>query len=135
MDVFLSRLAEVGIDVVRATIESISSEDKGSYAVEEIRQPPNSTTILLSGDKVLFIEFGAGVTYSNPQHPKAGEMGYGVGTYPDQKHAWDFNGWWYTADNGQSKHSYGNAPYMPMYKAGEEIRSRVQEIAKEVFGG
>lgn len=134
LDLFLSRLAEVGIEVARATIESVPQDDKGQYALEEIKSPPNGTSIVLSGNKVLFIEFGAGITYSNPQHPKANGK-YGVGTYPDQKHAFDPKGWWYTDNGTHSNHSYGNPPYMPLYKAETEILNRVHEIAKEVFGG
>ena len=139
VDLFLSRLAEIGIDAVRAKIETIPPEDKGTYSVEEIKQPPNSTTILLSGNKVLFIEFGAGVIYSNPQHPKAGELGYGVGTYPNQQYAWNLTkfggGWMYRdKDTNEVRHSYGNPAYAPLYNAETEILSRVTEVAREVFG-
>ena len=132
------RLARAGIEVVQATIEEVPSDERGSYYVEEMNDPPIGTAIVLSGDKVLFIEFGAGVIHSSPQHPQASEHGMGVGTYPGQKYAWNLTqwggGWWYTADNGQSIHSYGNPAYMPMYKADVEILEKVTSIAKEVFG-
>ena len=136
-EILADRLAQIGIDVVREIIEAVPSEDRGSYSVEDIHDPPQGVAIVLTGDKVLFIEFGAGVIYSNPQNPKAAEHGMGVGTYPGQKYAWNLiqwgGGWWYSKD-GQSHHSYGNPAYMPMYKADVEILDRVAEIAKEVFG-
>lgn len=139
VDVFLSRLADIGLKVVQATMASISPEEKGSYWTEEVKRPPNGVAIVLGGDKVLFVEFGAGVIYSNPQNPKASELGYGVGTYPDQKYAWNMTkwggGWWYTDDSGESHHSYGNPAYMPMYKAEVEILAQIRSVAREVFGG
>lgn len=139
VDKFLARIADIGINVVRATMASVPLDEAGSYWVEEVKKPPNGVAIVLGGDKVLFVEFGAGVIYSNPQNPKASELGYGVGTYPDQKYAWNLTqwggGWWYVDDSGESHHSYGNPAYMPMYKAETEILSQLRTVAKEVFGG
>ena len=137
IDMFLSRLADTGIEVVRATMGSVPDDDRGNYSVEKVNSSPNGVAILLSGNKILFVEFGAGVIYSNPQHPKAGEMGYGVGTYnPQSGNAWNLTkwggGWWYT-ENGNSKHSYGNPAYMPLYKAEIDILEKVGTIAREVF--
>ena len=135
METFLNRLAEAGIDVARATIEHVSAEEKGAYSLETRTDGENGVSIVLSGNKVLFVEFGAGIAFSQPQNPKAAEFGYGLGTYPGQTHAYNEQGWWYYGEDGTSRHSRGNAPYMPMYKASVEIRNRVREIAKEVFGG
>lgn len=134
---FVSKLSNLGLNVVRMTMESIPYEDKGSYYTELFIVSDASikgAKIQLSGEKVLFVEFGAGVTYSNPQHPKATENGMGVGTYPNQKYAWSMNGWWYTDESGKSEHSYGNPAYMPMYKAYEEMVANIVSIAREVFG-
>lgn len=132
-----SRLAQMGVEIVQMNIESADIEERGSYSVEDINDPPNGAAILLSGDKVLLIEFGAGVIHSNPQHPQASEHGMGVGTYPGQKYAWNLTKWgggWYYTKDGKAVHSYGNPAYMPMYKADVEILDRVAEVAKEVFG-
>ena len=137
LDLFMDRMAQIGIDVVRTTMESVPDEDRGSYYVEDIREP-RGFAIRLTGDKILFVEFGAGVIHSNPQNPKAAEMGFGVGTYnPKSGNAWNLvkwgGGWWYS-DNGRSVHSYGNPAYMPMYKADVEIMEKARSVAKEVFG-
>lgn len=136
---FVTRLANIGIEVVRATIENVPDKERGSYYVEDVHEP-DGVAIRLTGSRILFLEFGAGVIYSNPQNPKAGQMSppMGVGTYPDQKYAWNLTkwggGWWYT-ENGQSIHSYGNPAYMPMYKADIKMLEQISTIAKEVFGG
>lgn len=138
LEEYKTRLASIGIEVVRTTMESIPEEERGTYYVEDIHDP-DGVAIRLSGTKTLFVEFGAGVLYSNPQHPKASEMGYGVGTYPDQQYAFNMvkwgGGWWYTSDTGESVHSYGNPAYMPLYKADVEIIDAATRVAKEVFGG
>lgn len=90
--------------------------------------------VRLSGDKVLFIEFSAGISYGTDSYPLPSGADYGVGTYPDQKHAYDPNGWWYVDERGQKHHSYGNRAYMPMYHAEEAIIIQIRHIAKEVFG-
>lgn len=87
--------------------------------------------IVASGHTVLFLEFGAGVTYGYG-HPQAGEFGYGPTTYPGQKHAADPKGWWFRDKDGLH-HTYGNAPGAVMYLTAQELRDRVEEVAREVF--
>lgn len=82
----------------------------------------------------LAIEFGAGVRYNPTANPKAKEFGMGVGTFPNQTHAFDPNGWWYLGDDGEWHHSYGIQASMPMYKASVEMRQKIDLIVKEVFG-
>lgn len=134
-NVFLTELVNAGYKVAQATLMAIPEEEKKDTMIEVIQESNNSFAISMHGEKFLFVEFGAGIAFSQPQNPKASEFGMGLGTYPDQTHAYQEEGWWYTAEDGQSKHSRGNAPYMPMYKAGVEIRRQVSQIAKEVFGG
>ena len=42
---------------------------------------PNGYAVKADGESVLFIEFGAGITYGTG-HPEASEFGMGAGTYP-----------------------------------------------------
>ena len=81
----------------------------------------------------LAIEFGAGIRYNSTSNPKAKEFGMGVGTFPDQTHAFDPNGWYYLDSNGEWKHSYGVQASMPMYHAFSEMTKSVDKIVKEVF--
>lgn len=79
------------------------------------------------------IEFGAGIKYNPTSNPKSAEFGFGVGTFPGQKHALDPNGWNYLGDDGEWHHSYGIRATMPMYKAAEEIRKNINNIVNDVF--
>jgi hypothetical protein len=135
--IFIDKLAQEGIQVIQTTMESIPSEEKGSYYTEVINNEHGDivgAAVRLSGDKVLFIEFSAGISYGTDSYPLPSGADYGVGTYPDQKHAYDPNGWWYVDESGQKHHSYGNRAYMPMYHAEEAIIIQIRHIAKEVFG-
>ena len=125
------RLSEIGaVNVSLGFARGIySSTNDVSVTVEE--RGEGSYAIVASGETVLFIEFGAGVTYGYG-HPQAGEFGYGPGTYPGQTHAMTGKGWWFT-ENGQSRHTYGNPPNMPMYLTAQGLRERVLDVAREVF--
>lgn len=83
---------------------------------------------------LLAIEFGAGKTYNPNPNPKADELGYGVGTFPGQIHAFDDNGWMYWDEEDETwKHTYGVKATMPMYNADVEIINNIRIIAKDVF--
>lgn len=134
--IFLSRLIESGYEVADATLTAISDEEKGSTKVTVVPTSDNSISLVMDGEKFLFVEFGAGIAFSQPQNPMSGQFKMGLGTYPGQIHAYQEEGWWYTdPETNESKHSRGNAPYMPMYKADVEILRNINTIAKEVFGG
>ena len=79
------------------------------------------------------IEFGAGITLNPSENPLASDFGMGVGTFPDQVHAFDRGGWMYLDKDGNWKHSYGVKATMPFYKAMLEIRKNVDKVVKEVF--
>ena len=118
--IFVDKLAQEGIQVIQTTMESVPVEEKGSYYTEVINNGHGDivgAAVRLSGDKVLFIEFSAGISYGTDSYPLPSGADYGVGTYPDQKHAYDPNGWWYVDESGRKHHSYGNRAYMPMYHA------------------
>ena len=131
-----------GIKVINSVLSGVDLDGYAPDATssfELITLTPRSAMakLTLEGTDVLFVEFGAGLLYSNPQNPKAGEMGMGVGTYPGQTHAYDPAGWWFTKGGGghtEKIHSYGNPAYMPMYKASEELRNSVAKIFDEYFG-
>ena len=83
---------------------------------------------------LLAIEFGAGVHFNPTPNPISAEMGYGVGTYPGQMHAFDPNGWYFWSEEKQQWiHSYGVKATMPMYSADMQIIQNVVKTAKEVF--
>lgn len=135
--IFIDRLSKIGLDVVQSTMESIPAEEKGSYYTEVVNNSHGDiigAAIRLSGDKILFLEFSAGIAYGTDSYPTPAGDEYGMGTYPGKGH-WDSPyGWWYVDENGQKHHSYGNRAYMPMYRAEQAIVLAVRQVAKEVFG-
>lgn len=137
VQIFVDILSKEGLQVVQTTMESIPLEEKGSYYTEVMNTSRGDivgAAIRLSGDKVLFIEFSAGITYGTDSYPLPSGDGYGMGTYPGKGH-WDSPyGWWYVDENGEKHHSYGNRAYMPMYHAEQAVIMQIRAIAKEVFG-
>lgn len=137
-----NRLTNIGIDTIRNTMQSVPAKERGTYDVEAVYDTQENlvgAVINLSGDKVLFIEFSAGITYGTPPggYPiqNAVTSQYGYGTYnPSSDNATNPDGWYYYDENGQLKHTYGNRAYMPMYTAEVAIIMSVQQVVKEVFG-
>lgn len=78
---------------------------------------------------VLMVEFGSGFRAKNPN----AVPGVGQGTFPNQKHAFDRNGWWYKDTFGYWQHSYGEKPEMPLYKAKIDMANQIFMTAFEVF--
>lgn len=84
---------------------------------------------------LLAIEFGSGVHFNPIPNPLSAEMGYGVGTFPGQVHAFQSEGWMYWDEKAQEwRHTYGVKATMPLYNADMEIIQNVVKFAKEVFG-
>ena len=125
------RLAEYGADVARVKFAAgshLGIRDE-KVTVEPIR---NGYVVKADGKSVLFLEFGAGITYGFG-HPEAQEHRMGPGTYPDGKGHWnDPNGWWLPKSAGGG-HTYGNPPTMAMYEARKRIEIDLPRIVREVF--
>ena len=79
---------------------------------------------------LLMAEFGSGWGAENPMKVE----GFGQGTFPNQTHAFDAEGWYWIDLEGNLNHSYGITAKMPMHKARNTIIEKVTTIAKEVFG-
>ena len=132
-DALVKALAEAGatnVSLVYATTP-YTGHKNADVTVEE--RGPGKYAIVASGQTVLFLEFGAGVTYGNG-HPN--QMEYGPGTYPGQTHAMDPGGWYLPKDvfGKSGVHTYGNAPSAAMYQTGKGLREMVEQAAKAVFG-
>lgn len=79
-------------------------------------------------DPLLMAEFGSGWNaYNVWALPNVGQ-----GTHPQQTHAYDTKGWFWS-ENGTTYHSYGLNPSLPVYKAMKEMQKSLEEVAKEVF--
>lgn len=79
---------------------------------------------------LLMVEFGSGWRAENPMEVP----GVGQGTFPEQIHAYDKEGWYWIGLDDKLYHSYGISPKKPMYMASLEIQRIVIEKAKEIFG-
>ena len=136
VETFIDKLAKVGLSVAQAVLSGVQDEDLKEWDISLTSNKEGEISkaeIMLKGGDVLFIEFGTGIRYAQPQNPLAGKMGYGSGTYPGQTHVPN-PGYWYYKDGNQEKHkSYGNRAYMPMYHASEALALELSRIAKEVF--
>ena len=147
-ELFVSRLAEVGIKTAQ-----MNAGEYGSYIVfkKRIEPLPNGCQAILvatDGQKIirewkyqggtktaevsplLMAEFGSGwlanVRWKNIS-------GVGQGTFPEQTHAFDPNGWWWEDTDGVKHHSRGEAPTYPMYSASLAMLFEMNRIAEEVF--
>lgn len=134
MKLLAKKLADLGVDVATMRFKlTAADKDKDERTVVPI-ETANGFIVRATGRTVLFIEFGAGVTYGYG-HPEANEYGMGPGTYPSDKGHWDDpNGWWVPKSAG-GYHTYGNPPAMPMYEARKTIIRELPRIVKEVFSG
>ena len=125
------RLADMGsVNVSLGYSRAIYTGPKDTEVTVEDRGD-STYAIVASGETVLILEFGAGVTYGSG-HPQADEFGYGPGTYPGQTHAMDPRGWYLPKEKGGG-HTYGNAPSMTMYQTAKDLREDLERIAREVF--
>ena len=139
-DLFVRRLAEEGFDVASIAIQSSDHYDKdkpiGTLTIDRDEMGEvSSCTLNFTGQQVLFVEFGAGFYWNDKaiQTTWAEQFGYGVGTYPNQKHANDAGGWSYQAETGEWIHTRGTEATMPMYNAIQGMKERFIQIAREVY--
>ena len=132
-DLLAKALADAGAQAVSITYGAWPYRGPKDFDVTVEDRGPGSYAIVASGQTVLILEFGAGVTYSAIQHPMAGELGYGPGTYPGQTHAMDKRGWYLPKAAGGG-HTYGNAPNAAMYYTAKSLREVIEKAAREVFG-
>lgn len=131
-DLLVKTLAEAGAEAVRITYGAWPYRGPKDFEVSVEERGPGSYAIVASGQTVLILEFGAGVTYSATQHPMAADFGYGPGTYPGQIHAMDKRGWYLPKAAGGG-HTYGNPPNAAMYYTAKSLREVIEQAAREVF--
>lgn len=130
-DKLCKRLADMGaVNVSILFSRAIYVSDK-DFTVSVEDAPNGGYQIVVSGQSVAFVEFGAGITFSNQVHPQAAEFGTGAGTYPFGKGHWDDPNGWYIPKTGQ--HTYGNPPNMPMYNTAQDLKKEIARVTKEVF--
>ncbi|MBQ3989517.1 MAG: hypothetical protein II630_01635 [Bacteroidales bacterium] len=127
----VKRLAEIGATRAQADFSNAQYDGNKDFQIT-VEKSDNGYVVRASGESVLFVEFGTGVTYGYG-HPKADEFGMGPGTYPNGKGHWDDPNGWYLPKSAGGGHTMGNAPALPMYNAEQEIKANIERIVKEVF--
>ena len=130
---FVQSLGEKCAESARSNLIHIDTGNTRD-SIQFIQEGTNG--IVSVGGAAVWIEFGTGVKKNRSAgtyvHPKAEELGMSaIGTY-DKGHGADPNGWWYPYDGGY-RHTYG-IEYNPfMYKASQEIRREMLNMAKEAY--
>ena len=134
------RLAEVGVQAIRVTMAGVDGETAGSWSTgyETISEDEEVYTVryVLSGEKVAFVEFSAGITHGIPgaAYPLDAGKEFGYGTYnPDSDNWKNPKGWVYIGDDGLPHRTWGNPAYEPVYHSTEAVKQKVGEIVREVF--
>ena len=139
------RLAESGLNVAQAAVDESPLGKTITLRIEIKPRSDGYRSVLIGAGQtksndygtvntLLLIEFGAGIHYNHKENPKAPEFDMGIGTFPNQKWAFNESGWWYKGEDEQWHHTYGTKATMPMYEASVAIREQVSAIAREVFG-
>lgn len=130
-DELCRRLAEMG--AVRISLGYARAVYTGEKDISVSVEPRgNGYAIVANGESVMFVEFGAGITYGYG-HPMDGELGMGPGTYPDGKGHWNDPSGWFLPRNEGGDHTFGNPPSMVMYRTARELEDAVLQVAREVF--
>ena len=141
-DLFVQRLAEIGMNEATAHFDRAAMSEWYKDTGEGFMHTPDIAVtveprergyaIVASGREVVFVEFGAGVYYNGaesylgerpPEVAGIGEYGQGKGS----QRTWGFE------RDGEIVLTHGNPPANAMYYATEEMRRRIEEVAREVF--
>lgn len=136
---FVRKLTQAGIEVISENVYADGDSEPPEiptvpHVVMSHRETYMSATLRLRGEDVMFVEFGAGITYNTAAggstHPKGVELGYTIGSYGKGQGAQEY---WFYDDNEGTHISYGTEATMPMWKADQKIRQDFANIAKSVF--
>lgn len=139
------RLAEEGVKVADVAINSvpigktitlttdINPSKMGCQAIMKMTGRETRTEDGRTFYTALAIEFSAGVRYANTASPKAKDFGMGTGTFPNAKHSWQMEGWYYLGDDGNWHHSYGVQASRPLYSASVAMRQKLENVVNDVF--
>lgn len=146
----LVELHAIGCDVAKARFREVEAEH--IVVDEEPIWEGNTVILKASGEDILFIEFGTGVTYTPTQYGE--QYGFGPATYSRQNaHFLEHGDWWVyegeknpwswqatrTLKDGTTKERPGKwmtkgAPAADaMYEASKEMRFKVSLLLEKYF--
>lgn len=133
----ITKLAEIGIQTIDSNkyAEGDTNFVGEAYTQLEYGETSAKVTLVLHGEKVAFIEFGAGIHYNTPAgqspNPFGQQLGFTIGSYGLGLGAND--SWRYQDLAGNWKTSQGTKAQMPMAKADQAIRDAFEQTIEEVF--
>ena len=152
-ELLCARLAEQGISVAVGHINSDSyapyiifgyttpvAQNYGAETIMFAKSTGNIVSVWYGAEDVLksaevspllMVEFGAGVNHD--KNPKAKQLGMGAGTFPEQTHAFQKEGWYYKGEDEIWHHTDGLEPSMPMWSAFLELKRIVRVTVRRVF--
>ena len=144
---FVNELADIGIETARWNLfnivndtngEMISYGDKVVFTKEGSWDTETATCIIIPESHPYISAWKTGIAIVDPL--LMAEFGSGMyaveghrGTFPEQTHAFDPNGWYWRDLDGNLHHSYGIEPSRPLFKAKEEMKNQIHEVAERVF--
>ncbi len=147
LPILVDRLAKAGFPVIdsKMTEARVTYDEKGvksganpvheKYVRVDSDGATATATLVVSGEDLLFIEFGAGVSYNtsvgDSPHPKGKEFGFVIGSYG--KGYGSRKAWGYYDESGNLVITRGVKATMPVLEASNEIADRFLGIAREVF--
>lgn len=124
-------LAKQGSEVVRTNLSRAEYDGDERVGVAPEKRATGAA-VLATGQAITFLEFGAGVRYGEG-YPGTRPPGIvGIGQY-GQGHGANIEGWTFIDAAGNMQHTYGNAPYAPMYYAAKTMATLVEPMARMVF--
>ena len=111
----------INVPPEQATVQ-VNSHDSG-----------DSTFVVAVGEDAVWVEFGAGVYHNGAvgtsPNPLGAELGYVIGSHGIRGR----QSKWVYARDGSKIWTHGTKAVTPMYKAFQEARNQLVEIATEVF--
>lgn len=127
------RLAEEGVEIARMKISSFDAILTGELLASMNLEPGDvvsngaSYYIFTGCEWAKFVEFGTGIVGASSPHPDTSLVGWEYDTNEHGEAGWHYykDGEWHWTKGMPSR------PFM--YETGQELRSRVAEIAQEVF--
>lgn len=134
----LERIAVIGGGTARVKFTQAFYAGKNDVEIEVKRVTDTHYQVIASGETVLFIEFGTGI--SNPELVEPSGLTYKHGTYGKGKGA-NPNGWVYVGEQGNAGQplgngvykTMGNPPARAMYDASKDMRAEITRIFREEF--
>lgn len=153
VELFVKKLADVGIRTAESRL--ITLDDLGNVSSLVLfekkfdKTDGNISCLIIAQDKmllqqayfgkdkqvitklvspILMYEFGSGQKADNSHLAD----GVGQGTFPNQTHAFNKEGWYWQTLDGVWHHSKGIKPTQPMFFASQQMQRQIKSVAKEI---